>query len=186
MTENKNICFDSEDIEVEKVTELELIFRMIGERPYYEIKYKKVGEDFYHIGYSSYDAETVLMYKEKYFEIVEGKETNADRIRSMTDEELAKFLARCDCLETPYCPLPIHCHEEVRNHETCAKAFLRYLQSESEVEKMRKTCGNCKYNEPDPLCKEEDFMCGNEDSENYGINTDLDDGCEDFEGKEEE
>lgn len=61
--------------------------------------------------------------------------TNADRIRNMPDEELAKFLARCDCLETPYCPLPIHCHEEVRNHETCAKAFLRYLQSESEVEK---------------------------------------------------
>lgn len=51
---------------------------------------------------------------------------------------------------------------------------------------MRKTCLNCKYNEPDPLCKEEDFMCGNEESENYGMNTDPDDGCEDFEGKEED
>lgn len=137
MAENEDFCCVSIDSirYVEKVTELELVFRMIGERPYYEIKYKKVGENFYRVGYSSYNPKNVLMCKEKCFEIVEKKQTNADRIRNMTDEELAKFFARCDCLETPYCPLPIHCHEEVRNHETCAKAFLRYLQSESEVRK---------------------------------------------------
>lgn len=50
---------------------------------------------------------------------------------------------------------------------------------------MRKICGNCKYNEPDPLCKE-DFMRGNEESENYGMNTSYDDGCDDFERKEDE
>lgn len=137
MDENEDFCCVSIDSirYVEKATELELVFRMIGERPYYEIKYKKVGENFYRVGYSSYNPKNVLMCKEKCFEIVEKKQTNADRIRIMTDEELAKFLARCDCLETPYCPLPIYCHEEVRNHETCAKAFLRYLQSESEVRK---------------------------------------------------
>lgn len=92
MSESDNLYCDSTDIEVEKVTELELVFRMIGLKPYYEIKYKKVGENFYHIGYSSYDVETVLMYKEKYFEIVKKKPTNSDKIMEMSDEELATFL----------------------------------------------------------------------------------------------
>lgn len=43
----------------EKVTEIELTFRVVDERPCYEIKYKKVGESFYHVGYSSYCFENV-------------------------------------------------------------------------------------------------------------------------------
>ena len=116
---------------MEKVTELELIFRMIGERPYYEIKYKKVGENFYHIGYSSYDVETVLMYKEKYFEIVEGKPTNADRIRSMTDEELAEILSSY-CVDKSLfnkCNLRYILSDE----NVCKKCYLEWLKSESEV-----------------------------------------------------
>ncbi len=135
MSGKENLCCDNtQDINVEKVTELELVFRMIGERPYYEIKYKKVGENFYHIGYSSYDAETVLMYKEKYFEIVEGKETNADRIRNMTDEELADILFS-------YCVEHIgtgRCRSAIRNFTDrydCKKCVLEWLRSESEVGK---------------------------------------------------
>lgn len=59
-----------EKIEKIKVTSLDIVVSVFGEKPYYEIKYKKVGENFYHIGYSSYDLDIVLDYKEKYFELV--------------------------------------------------------------------------------------------------------------------
>lgn len=32
-----------------KVSELDIIVNMISEKPYYGIKYKEVGEDYYHI-----------------------------------------------------------------------------------------------------------------------------------------
>jgi len=52
-----------------KVTELEQIFRIIDDKPYYSLKYKKVGEDYYHIGYSSYDFHNVLQWEREYFEL---------------------------------------------------------------------------------------------------------------------
>lgn len=131
--EKKIYVVTIQDINVEKVTELELIFRMIGERPYYEIKYKKVGESFYNVGYSSYDVKTVLKYKEKYFEIVEEKETNADRIRSMTDEELAEILSSY-CVDKSLfnkCNLRYILSDE----NVCKKCYLEWLRSESEVGK---------------------------------------------------
>ena len=74
-----------------KVSCLDIIVTMIGKKPYYEIKYKEIGEDYYHVGYSSYQLENVLAWKDECFEIVKEcrPQTNADRIRSMTDEELA-------------------------------------------------------------------------------------------------
>lgn len=64
-----------------------------GKTPYYSIRYRNVGEDDYNIGYSSFNLKTVLGFIDEYFEIVEnGKQTNADRIRNMSDEELAEFL----------------------------------------------------------------------------------------------
>ena len=53
-----------------KVTSLDIIVTIHGDKPYYEIKYKEVGENFYHIGYSSYDLGIVLDYKKKYFELI--------------------------------------------------------------------------------------------------------------------
>lgn len=47
-------------IQKNKVTSLEIIVRMIDNKPYYEIKYKKVGEDYYHVGYSSFNIDNVL------------------------------------------------------------------------------------------------------------------------------
>jgi hypothetical protein len=69
---------------------------MIGKKPYYKIKYKEIGEDYYHVGYSSYKLENVLAWKDECFEIVKEcrPQTNADRIRSMTDEELAEIFAQ--------------------------------------------------------------------------------------------
>lgn len=77
-----------------KVSCLDIIVTMIGKKPYYEIKYKEIGEDYYHVGYSSYKLENVLAWKDECFEIVKEcrPQTNADRIRSMTDEELLDFL----------------------------------------------------------------------------------------------
>lgn len=77
-----------------KVTSLEIIVRMIDNKPYYEIKYKKVGEDYYHVGYSSFNIDNVLKWRDECFELVDAKATNADRIRNMSDEELAEFLCK--------------------------------------------------------------------------------------------
>lgn len=77
-----------------KVDSLEIIARTLDDKPYYELKYRQVGKKDYSIGYSSYDLKIVLGYIDTYFEIVESdKQTNADRIRNMSDEELAEFLA---------------------------------------------------------------------------------------------
>ena len=75
-----------------KVTSLEIIVRMIDNKPYYEIKYKKVDEDYYQVGYSSFNIDNVLKWRDECFELVDMKQTNADRIRNMSDEELAEFL----------------------------------------------------------------------------------------------
>ena len=64
-----------------KVSCLDIIVTMIGKKPYYEIKYKEIGEDYYHVGYSSYKLENVLAWKDECFEIVKEcrPQTNADR-----------------------------------------------------------------------------------------------------------
>ncbi len=106
-----------------KVTSLEIIVRMIDNKPYYEIKYKKVGEDYYHVGYSSFNIDNVLKWRDECFELVDMKMTNADRIRNMSDEELADILSdNCfEVMHTDRCPVG-----------TCKKCILDWLQSEAE------------------------------------------------------
>lgn len=48
------------EVEKEIVTELEQIFRIVDDKPYFELKYKKAGENYYHVGYSSFDFHNVL------------------------------------------------------------------------------------------------------------------------------
>lgn len=48
--------------EKEKVTSAEIISRKIDGRPYYEIKFKKVGEDEYTMRYSSFKLEHVVKW----------------------------------------------------------------------------------------------------------------------------
>lgn len=52
-----------------KVTDIEQIFEVIYDKPLYSLKYKKVGEDYYHIGYSSYDFHNVIQWELEYFEL---------------------------------------------------------------------------------------------------------------------
>ena len=53
-----------------KVVEIDQIFEIIDDKPYYSLKYRKIGENYYHIGYSSYDFHNVLQWKLEYFELV--------------------------------------------------------------------------------------------------------------------
>lgn len=88
------------DTNMVKVNSLEIIVRMIDDKPYYEVKYREVGKKEYSIGYSSYSLKTVLGFIDEYFEIVESKEqTNADRIRNMSDEELLDFICSIETYE---------------------------------------------------------------------------------------
>lgn len=76
-----------------KVNSLEIIVRKIVDKHYYELKYREIDKKDYFIGYSSYDLKIVLDYIDTYFEIVRSdKQTNADRIRNMSDEELAELV----------------------------------------------------------------------------------------------
>lgn len=108
-----------------KVSDLEIIVTMIDKDPYYEIKYKKIGENHYNVGYSSYKLENVLAWRDECFEIMTSPKTNADRIRSMTDEELAEVLFG-SCIE--------HMGVEECFHpaKACKSCVLDWLKAESE------------------------------------------------------
>jgi len=107
-----------------KVTSLEIIVRMADNKPYYEIKYKKVGEDYYHVGYSSFNIYNVLKWRDECFELVDVKHTNADRIRNMSDEELASwYVIKCEIMMGTKCQKPF---------KTCKDCILDWLQSEAE------------------------------------------------------
>lgn len=54
-----------------KVESIDTIVTVRGDRPYYENMYREVGDNYYHIGYSSYRLDVALEYREKYFELVE-------------------------------------------------------------------------------------------------------------------
>lgn len=97
LKDNEPCKCDSREAKVNKakVDSLEIIARMLDDKPYYELKYRLVGKKDYSIGYSSYDLKSVLSDIDTYFEIVESKsKTNADKIRNMSDEELAEFLCK--------------------------------------------------------------------------------------------
>ena len=118
-----------------KVTSLEIIVRMIDNKPYYEIKYKKVGEDYCHVGYSSFNIDNVLKWRDECFEIVDVKVTNADRIRNMSDDELAEWLTNmCDIErnEEPYKSIyNLDTDKEEEIHDSYGD-LLKWLQSEAE------------------------------------------------------
>lgn len=130
--------FDCRTAKINKarVNSLEIIARMLDDKPYYELKYRQVGKKDYSIGYSSYDLKTVLGYIDTYFEIVESdKQTHADRIRNMSDEELASVLfSGCiDSMDLEECPYASE--SELDNNKIrkiCKKCTLDWLQSEAE------------------------------------------------------
>lgn len=112
----------------ERVTDLSIIVEMIDSKPYYSVQYRNVGENGYNIGYSSYDLKTVLEFIDEYFEIVENdKQTNADRIRNMSDEELAEWINTKNTCEQCACE-----PEDLCMKGPCTNSILKWLQSEAE------------------------------------------------------
>ena len=86
----------------EKVSSAEIIPRDIDGKPYYEIKYKKVGEDHYTVGYSSYYLDYVIDWLNNYFEfcgepkiVVDvGKDINVPSNDGM-EEKIREHIAEC-------------------------------------------------------------------------------------------
>ena len=66
-------------------------------------------------------------------------QTNADRIRHMSDEELAEFLEK-----NGMCELCEHRDKENCFEENCKKGFLKWLQSEAEEQHDRREKDNSK------------------------------------------
>ena len=124
-------------VKEERVTDLSIIMDMIaGKTPYYSIRYRNVGEDDYNIGYSSLNLKTVLGFIDEYFEIVEnGRQTNADRIRNMSDDELAEWIYNIfefEKDEEPYKSIyNLDTEQEEEIHDSYGD-LLEWLQSEAE------------------------------------------------------
>lgn len=111
-----------------KVDSLEIIAQLLDNKPYYELKYRQIGEKDYSIGYSSYDLKIVLDYIDTYFEIVKSdNHTNADRIRNMSDDELAEWInTKNMCRQCAYEPGGL-CMKK-----PCANGILQWLKSKAE------------------------------------------------------
>lgn len=135
--------FVEKPIEKIKVTSLEIIVTGTKDKPYFEIKYKVVGKEDYNIGYSSYDLNNVLNWKEECFEIVNqlaeeyGKDTNvttnADFIRNMNDEELAEFLLKVNTANEQPCMIDggdCKWEDYPTRDKGCKDCFLEYLRKE--------------------------------------------------------
>lgn len=122
-----------------KVSHLDIIVTMIDKKPYYEIKYKEIGANHYSVGYSSYKLENVLAWRDECFEVAEKPQTNADRIRSMTDEELAELLysLQTEDLDGMFCKTEDKCEEMMDSGDEipksmCKQCLVKWLKEESE------------------------------------------------------
>lgn len=115
----------------ERVTDLSIIVQMIKDKPYYEVKYRNVGESDYKIGYSSYDLKTVLEFIDKYFEVVDNNSlSNADRIRNMSDKEMTNFFfIRGGCKLCAYHEQSMAC---LNVDNSCEKGIEKWLKSKTE------------------------------------------------------
>ena len=83
----------ADSIETEKIRthHAKIVVECTTGKPYYSIEWFDAAKQEYYVGYSSYVIDNVLGWLKEYFEIVEAPKTNADRIRAMSDEELAEL-----------------------------------------------------------------------------------------------
>ena len=63
---------------------------------------------------------------------IDGKQTNYDRIRNMSVEEMAEFMQKCGWDFPPYCD----CQKSTRGicDHNCIKCAKQYLESEVDTE----------------------------------------------------
>lgn len=93
MSENKENKLVVDDIEI-------IVIGGIADNPYYEIKYREVGNDGYNIGFGSYDLNKVLKWKAEEFEVVSEKaEKEAKKVTNrMLLEHLKEIEIAQGCL----------------------------------------------------------------------------------------
>ena len=99
-----------------------------SKNPYEVLRAQKDGDTV--VVYQKKDAKEHLSTMDKDYHLVrefiknQRKQSNADRIRNMTDEELAKFLSECADCATCQLVNPKNC----RTEETCTKTFVEWLK----------------------------------------------------------
>nr|DAO07858.1 MAG TPA: PROTEIN/RNA Complex, archaeal, ribosomal, 50S, protein.0A [Caudoviricetes sp.] len=130
-------------VQKEIVTELEQIFRIVDDKPYFELKYKKVGEDYYHVGYSSYDFHNVLKWKEEYFELV--KENYKETIKKLRYPELPDGLVMVD-LETRQEAIKALEKQIPRKVNNLSETYLDFGVGKKIKVGACGNCPNCNYN----------------------------------------
>ena len=87
-------CADSIETEKIRTHHAKIVVECTTGKPYYSIEWFDAAKQEYYVGYSSYVIDNVLGWLKEYFEIVEAPKTKADRIRAMSDEELAAAIAQ--------------------------------------------------------------------------------------------
>lgn len=120
-------CADSIETEKIRTHHAKIVVECTTGKPYYSIEWFDAAKQEYYVGYSSYVIDNVLGWLKEYFEIVEAPKTNADRIRAMSDEELAYLIRRgvCELIGATQ----DHCETN-----TCANCVLGWLKQPAEVE----------------------------------------------------
>lgn len=103
-----------------KVTSLDIIVTMYGDKPYYEIKYKKLGDNSYYIGYSSFNLNIVLGWKREYFELVECRDSDNYK---MIIKRLERFVDALDNKIDSIYEHPTCNHDKIIYNNTYAYAL---------------------------------------------------------------
>ena len=114
----------ADSIETEKIRthHAKIVVECTTGKPYYSIEWFDAAKQEYYVGYSSYVIDNVLGWLKEYFEIVEAPKTNADRIRAMSDEELADVVV---CPNTGNWDLCV---------DDCKKCRFEWLKQPAEVD----------------------------------------------------
>ena len=111
-----------------------------AEKPCYSIEWYDPLKKEYNLGYSSYYIGYVFNWLSEYFEIVDkdiNVLTNADRIRAMSDEELAEFLVVANptnCLDCAF-SCGWRCQPDRQDYsdtEKCLEGKKRWLKQTAE------------------------------------------------------
>ena len=98
MVDNLKNANSSEAVKI-KTHHARIVVDGTADKPYYSIEWFDPIKKEYYLGYSSYCIGTVFNWLSECFEIVEANTTNADRIRAMSDKELAVFMfSMVDCV----------------------------------------------------------------------------------------
>lgn len=101
MSDNLENAISKKSDKIE-VDDLEIIVtEIIGtgtEKPYYEIKYHRPGNDYYNVGFSSYNLQTVRKFKNECFVLVPKKEVEVVKVEQLKKKLEEYAVGQCTSL----------------------------------------------------------------------------------------